>query len=82
MHRAELADGQMVAVKVQFLGLEAAVAADMATLASLASAASALFPRAFNFQFLAWTVHSSLADLPCCHSHQLRHTWSISVASG
>ena len=42
-------------MKVQFLGLEAAVAADMATLASLASAASTLFPRAFNFQFLART---------------------------
>ena len=49
MHKARLADGREVAVKVQYAGLGTAVAADINTLSVLAAAAMRLFPDAFDF---------------------------------
>ena len=53
MHKARLHDGRHVAVKVQYLGLEAAVAADMTTLSALSTAAAWLFPTSFK---LGWVL--------------------------
>ena len=53
MHKARLHDGRHVAVKVQYLGLEAAVAADMTTLSALSTAAAWLFPSSFK---LGWVL--------------------------
>lgn len=44
VHRAVTKDGTSVAVKVQYAGLESAVAADLATMTALASLAAFLFP--------------------------------------
>ena len=44
VHHARLQDGREVAVKVQYPGLAAAVAADLATMLSLSEAARWLFP--------------------------------------
>ncbi|GLI59471.1 hypothetical protein VaNZ11_001354 [Volvox africanus] len=44
VHKAKLADGREVAVKVQYPGLASSVSADLATMRALAAAASALFP--------------------------------------
>ena len=44
VHRAVTGDGVQVAVKVQYAGLESAVAADLATMTSLASLAAFVFP--------------------------------------
>ncbi|GIL77243.1 hypothetical protein Vretimale_3082 [Volvox reticuliferus] len=44
VHKAKLADGREVAVKVQYPGLASSVSADLATMRTLAAAASALFP--------------------------------------
>ena len=48
MHKACLHDGRVVAVKVQYLGLESEVAADMTTLAALSTLAGWLFPDSFR----------------------------------
>jgi len=44
VHRARLLNGEEVAVKVQYAGLESAVAADLATFAGLATIAGLAFP--------------------------------------
>ena len=49
MHKAQLADGREVAVKVQYVGLETAVNADFTTLSLLADAAARFFPGSFDF---------------------------------
>ena len=49
MHKARLADGREVAVKVQYAGLRTAVSADITTLSVLAAAAMRWFPDAFDF---------------------------------
>jgi len=49
VHKAKLHDGSDVAVKVQYLGLEAAVAADLSTLTALGFVAAILFPNSFDF---------------------------------
>ena len=48
VHKACLHDGRVVAVKVQYLGLESEVAADMTTLAALSTLAGWLFPDSFR----------------------------------
>ena len=48
VHKACLHDGRVVAVKVQYLGLEGEVAADMTTLAALSTLAGWLFPDSFR----------------------------------
>lgn len=53
VHKARLHDGRHVAVKVQYLGLEAAVAADMTTLSALSTVAAWLFPTSFK---LGWVL--------------------------
>ena len=53
VHKARLHDGRQVAVKVQYLGLEAAVAADMTTLSALSTLAAWLFPSSFE---LGWVL--------------------------
>ena len=50
VHKARLADGREVAVKVQYAGLETAVAAAITTLSLLAAAATRFFPNAFDFK--------------------------------
>lgn len=57
VHHALLRDGQEVAVKVQYAGLESAVAADLATFKGLAAVAGLAFP-AFK---LGWVRRSN-----CC----------------
>ena len=49
VHKARLADGREVAVKVQYAGLQTAVTADITTLSVLAAAATRWFPDAFDF---------------------------------
>lgn len=49
VHKARLKDGRQVAVKVQYLGLESAVAADLSTLSVLGAVAALLFPNSFEF---------------------------------
>ena len=49
VHKARLADGREVAVKIQYAGLPTAVAADITTLSALASLALRWFPNAFDF---------------------------------
>ena len=49
MHKAKLHDGTDVAVKVQYLGLESAVSADLGTLSVLGAIAALVFPNAFEF---------------------------------
>jgi hypothetical protein len=49
VHKARLADGREVAVKIQYAGLETAVGADISTLSFLAAAATRWFPNAFDF---------------------------------
>ena len=44
MHKARLHDGTEVAVKVQYAGLQTAVAADLGTFAALSAAAAWLLP--------------------------------------
>lgn len=44
VHKARLADGREVAVKVQYPGLRGAANADLTTLSLLSAAAAALFP--------------------------------------
>ncbi len=58
MHKARLADGREVAVKVQYPGLETAVYADLSTLSVLAAEAARWFPGAFDFG----CVHLLLTD--------------------
>ncbi|EFJ51760.1 hypothetical protein VOLCADRAFT_103263 [Volvox carteri f. nagariensis] len=59
VHKAVLADGREVAVKVQYPGLASSVAADLATMKALAAAASALFPDIR----LAWLYEELAAKL-------------------
>ncbi len=54
VHKARLADGREVAVKVQYIGLETAVNADVTTLSLLAGTAARFFPGAFDFGY-AWS---------------------------
>lgn len=49
VHKARLKDGKQVAVKVQYLGLESAVAADLSTLSLLGAIAALIFPNSFEF---------------------------------
>ena len=44
MHKARLHDGTEVAVKVQYAGLQTAVAADLGTFTALSAAAAWLLP--------------------------------------
>eukprot|EP00884_Botryococcus_braunii_P020717 jgi/Botrbrau1/7329/Bobra.247_3s0024.1 len=61
VHKARLHDsGAEVAVKIQYLGLETAVYADLATLQVLARVAAWAFPNAFDF---GWVVDSLQANL-------------------
>jgi ABC1 atypical kinase-like domain len=56
VHKARLHEnGAEVAVKIQYLGLETAVYADLATLQVLARVAAWAFPKAFDF---GWVVSS------------------------
>ena len=52
VHKARLKDGRQVAVKVQYLGLESAVAADLSTLNLLGAVAALLFPNSFDFGYV------------------------------
>jgi hypothetical protein len=57
VHKARLrAGGQEVAVKLQYLGLETAVTADLATLGVLAFVAAWAFPNAFDFGWVVTTL--------------------------
>ena len=60
MHKARLHDGRHVAVKIQYLAMEAAVAADMTTLSALSTAAAWLFPKSFE---LGWVFHDLRRNL-------------------
>ncbi len=61
VHKARLHDGRQVAVKVQYLGLEAAVAADMATLSALSTVAAWLFPKSFELGWVLDDLRRNLA---------------------
>lgn len=61
VHKARLHDGRQVAVKVQYLGLEAAVAADMSTLSALSTAAAWLFPTSFELGWVLDDLRRNLA---------------------
>ena len=56
VHKAQLLTGEPVAVKIQYAGLESAVAADLATFSGLAAIAGAAFP---DFK-LGWVSASHL----------------------
>ena len=60
VHKARLHDGRQVAVKVQYLGLESTVAADMTTLSALSTAAAWLFPASFK---LGWVLEDLRRNL-------------------
>ncbi len=77
MHKARLADGREVAVKVQYVGLETAVNADFTTLSLLAQAAARFFPGSFDF---GCAPESSLRSCACTLGVHLR-TLSEAVAS-
>ena len=62
VHRAVLWDGREVAVKVQYLGLETAVSADLACLGALAAAAARLFPAAPDLRWVLAELRSNLAQ--------------------
>ncbi|KAI3436647.1 hypothetical protein D9Q98_006063 [Chlorella vulgaris] len=59
VHKARLHDGTQVAVKVQYPGLQSAVAADLATMLSLSDAAHWLFP-ATTWRWLFEELQSQL----------------------
>ncbi|GLC68771.1 hypothetical protein PLESTF_000735000 [Pleodorina starrii] len=59
VHKAVLADGREVAVKIQYPGLASSVSADLSTMRALASAACALFPDIR----LAWLYEELAAKL-------------------
>ncbi|EIE24434.1 ABC1-domain-containing protein [Coccomyxa subellipsoidea C-169] len=61
VHKARLADGREVAVKVQYLGLETAVNADFTTLSLLADAAARFFPDSFDFGWVLTELRQNLA---------------------
>jgi len=61
VHKARLHDGRQVAVKVQYLGLEAAVAADMTTLSALSTLAGWLFPNSFDLGWVLDDLRQNLA---------------------
>jgi aarF domain-containing kinase len=61
VHRAVTRDGTCVAVKVQYAGLESAVAADLATMTALSSLAAFLFP-ASDWRWLFTELRTKLAQ--------------------
>jgi aarF domain-containing kinase len=61
VHRATLANGAAVAVKVQYSGLQAAVAADVATLTALAALAAWVFPSS-DWRFVFAELRQKLAS--------------------
>ncbi|CAL8467426.1 g6964 [Coccomyxa elongata] len=61
VHKARLADGREVAVKVQYVGLETAVNADVTTLSLLAGTAARFFPGAFDFGWVLSELRANLA---------------------
>lgn len=65
VHKARLADGREVAVKVQYVGLETAVNADFTTLSLLAQAAARFFPGSFDFGCAPRNSQRSCSLSPC-----------------
>ncbi len=73
VHKARLKNGRQVAVKVQYLGLESAVSADLSTLSLLGAVAALVFPNSFEFGYCCATLFSLyLSQWPCFKkgSHQ------------
>ena len=62
VHHGVLWDGREVAVKVQYLGLETAVTADLACLAGMAAAAARLLPAAPDLRWMVADLRSNLAQ--------------------
>ena len=75
MHKARLLTGELVAVKIQYAGLESAVAADLATFSGLAAVAGAAFP---DFK-LGW-VGTLLCQRRCQDVQQLSESQLIGAA--
>lgn len=67
VHKARLADGRQVAVKVQYPGLRGAANADLTTLSLLSAAAAALFPE-FRLSWLYDELRLKLTEElgECC----------------
>lgn len=68
MHKARLADGSWVAVKVQYPGLRGAANADLSTLSLLSGVAGALFPEfrlGWLYEELAHKLEEELGAY-CC----------------
>jgi aarF domain-containing kinase len=61
VHKARLADGRQVAVKVQYPGLRGAANADLTTLSCLSAAAAALFPE-FRLSWLYEELRLKLTE--------------------
>ena len=61
VHKARLADGRQVAVKVQYPGLRGAANADLTTLSCLSAAAGALFPE-FRLSWLYEELRLKLTE--------------------
>ena len=61
VHRAKLWTGEIVAVKVQYPGLTAAVTADLTVLTGLARVAEWLFPDGFRFGWVLAELRRNLA---------------------
>lgn len=73
VHKAVLPNGNQVAVKVQYLGLESAVAADLSTLSILADFAALVFPDSFEFGYLLLQAWYKLISLLCSAYLQCVH---------
>jgi predicted unusual protein kinase regulating ubiquinone biosynthesis (AarF/ABC1/UbiB family) len=71
VHKARLADGRQVAVKVQYPGLRGAANADLTTLGCLSRCAQALFPE-FRLGWLFEELQLKLTEeLGECHAARL-----------
>ncbi|KAK9814217.1 hypothetical protein WJX72_002441 [[Myrmecia] bisecta] len=85
VHKARTHSGLDVAVKIQYLGLEAAVNADLNTLAVLSRAAAWLFPQSFNLGWVWAELRKNLAreldfELEAENAQRLAHC--VSQRSG
>jgi ABC1 atypical kinase-like domain len=72
VHKARLLTGEAVAVKVQYAGLESAVAADLATFSGLATLAGAAFPD-FKLGWVSVADSNSASDYVISTSINLKH---------
>ncbi len=75
VHHGVLWDGREVAVKVQYLGLETAVTADLACLAAMAAAAARLLPAAPDLRWMVADLRSNLAQELDFQVQRMRCAW-------